>query len=271
MRSNMYNNLTMLKSRPMIKITRLLFIAGCVFFISSLARAEEPVSAPAKSGQLTAQEEEKFSQLQKMAREYRNQGLTAQNAGDIDTAMKFYQKAIELDPYFAAPYNDLGVIDEAVGYTDEAEKSYIKATEIDPNYLSAYTNLALLYENKRDLKQAASCWQKRARLGSVDDPWTERAKQRVEDLREVLSATPLQDAREQEVIGFIKDVANNKDLLNHDDIFLAKDHFQKAKRRYDQGDLAGAFQEALDAQYLDPDNQEIETFIDKVQARVLSK
>ena len=86
-----------------------------------------------------------------------------------------------------------------------------------------------------------------------------------------MSATPLKDAREQEVIGFMKDISHNKDLLNKDDIALAKDHFQRAQRYYDKGDLASAFKEALDAQYLDEKNTEIEAFLDKVQARALSR
>ena len=267
----MYNNLTMPKSRQMIKITKLLAVIGFISLISAYAWAEDKQPKPANTEKFTRQEEEKFTELEKTARGYRDQGLTAQNAGDIETAMKFYQKAIELDPYYAAPYNDLGVIYEAAGSIDNAEKSYIKTIEIDANYSSAYTNLALLYEGKRDLKKAVYYWQKRAQLGAPDDPWTQKANQRVEDMRVVLSATPIKDAREQEILGLTKDIANNKDLLNQDNGFLAKDHFRKAKKHYDKGDLAGAFQEALDAQYLDPDNKEIETFIDKVQARVLSK
>lgn len=96
------------------------------------------------------------------AQKYRAQGLEAQKRGDLNTAFKFYQKAIELDPNYAVIYNDLGVIYETKGEFDRAEENYHKAIRIDPRYLSPYSNLALMYENKRDFKTAASYWQKRS-------------------------------------------------------------------------------------------------------------
>ena len=268
----MYNDLKdMSESRQMIKITRTILAIGFLFIICVYAQAADVQSAPATADNITPQAKEKPEQLQDFARRYRDQGLTAQKAGDIETAMKYYQKAIEFDSYYAAPYNDLGIIYEGAGYPNKAEEKYLKAIEIDPNYLSAYTNLALFYENKRDLTKAANYWKKRAQLGQANDPWTQKAAQRVEDLRVVMSATPLKDAREQEVIGFMKDISHNKDLLNKDDAALARDHFNRAQRYYDKGDLPSAFKEALDAQYLDQNNTEIETFLDKIQTRALSR
>ena len=92
---------------------------------------------------------ESLTQLQLEARAYRDQGLKYQQIGNIDAALRFYQKAIELDSLYAVAYNDLGVIYEAKGETDRAEESYLSAIKIDPSYLSACTNLALFYENKR--------------------------------------------------------------------------------------------------------------------------
>ena len=268
----MYNVLKdMSESRHMIKITRTILAVGFLFTFSAYLQAAEMQSAPATADNITPQAGEKPAQLQDFARKYREQGLVSQKAGDIETAMKYYQKALEFDPYYAAPYNDLGIIYEGAGYGDRAEENYLKAIEIDPNYLSAYTNLALFYENKRDLRKAAIYWEKRAQLGQANDLWTQKAAKRVEDLRVVMSATPLKDAREQEVIGFMKDISHNKDLLNKDDAALARDHFNRAQRYYDKGDLPSAFKEALDAQYLDQNNAEIETFLEKIQARALSR
>ena len=253
----------MSESRQMIKITRTILAIGFLFIFSAYAQAADKQSAPATN--------EKPDQLQEFARQYRDQGLTAQKAGDAETAMKYYQKAIGFDPYYAAPYNDLGIIYEGSGYLSKAEESYLKAVAIDPNYLSAYTNLALLYESKRDLSKAGIYWEKRAQLGQPNDPWTQKAAQRVEDLRVVMSATPIKDVREQEVIRLMKDISNNKDLSNKDEAVLAKEHFQKARRYYNKGELASAFKEALDAQYLDQSNTEIEAFLEKIQVRALSK
>lgn len=230
---------------------------------------ETKKAAASFEGIKSNQREENLTELQKQARTYRSQGLKMQDIGDLNGAMSLYQKAVELDPAYAIAYNDLGIIYEAKGSIDLAEQSYLKCIKIDPMYLSAYSNLALLYENKRDLEKAVFYWEKRTQLGSVDDPWKEKAKQRLADIRSVLSETPIEDAREQEIIRLMKDVSAYKAALRKDNKALSKEHFEKAKRSYKKGDFATAIKEALDAQYLNPANKEIEEFIEKVQTRAL--
>jgi len=217
----------------------------------------------------TLSQEEELTALQKQARMYRREGLEMQDVGNLDTAMTLYQKAIELDPAYAVAYNDLGIIYEAKGLIDLAEENYLKSIKIDPMYLSTYSNLALLYENKRDLEKAAFYWEKRVQLGSLNDPWKENARHRLADIRSVLSKRPVEDAREQEAIGLMKDVTAYKSRLRKDNKALSQEYFEKAKRSYNKGDFATAMKEALNAQYLDPANEEIEKFIEKVQTRAL--
>ena len=224
-----------------------------------------------RGSSLSWQKKKNLSELQKQARVYRAQGLESQHIGNIDDAMSLYQKAIELDPSYAVAYNDLGIISEAKGFIDRAEECYLKSIEIDPNYLSAYTNLALLYENKRDLNKAAVYWKKRVESGLPNDPWTQKAKKRLEDISLVLSNRPAEDIREQEIVRFMKDVAMQKVILTKDDKELSKNHFKKAKQSYDKEDYATSIKEALDAQQLNPANKEIEKFIEEVQTRALSQ
>lgn len=212
-----------------------------------------------------------LNSLETQAREYRDEGIKAQDLGDLDSAMKLFQKAIEIDPAYAVAHNDLGVIYEAKGMLDRAEESYLKAVRIDPYYLSTYTNLALFYEDKRELGKAAYCWKKRAELGDFNDPWTQKARQRLADIKLSLSPRPVQETREQDVLKLMKDVANEKYIVRHDDKMLAKKHFRKAKESYEKDDYATAVKEALDAQYMDPDNKEIRDFIEKAQHRALSR
>ena len=214
-------------------------------------------------------DEEELTVFQEQARMYHRQGLEMQDIGNLDTAMSLYQKAVELDPAYAVAYNDLGIIYEAKGLIDLAEQNYLKSIKVNPMYLSAYSNLALLYENKRELEKAAFYWEKRAQLGYLNDPWKEKARQRLADIRSVLSKRPLEDAREREVIGLMKDVAVYKSSSRKDNKALSKEHFEKAKRSYNKGDFATTIKEALDAQYLDPTNEEIEKFIEKAQTRAL--
>ncbi len=226
----------------------------------------------AGTAQEPLQRDSNLSELQKQARAYRSQGWEMQQIGNLEAAISLYQKAIELDPSYAVAYNDLGVIYEANGAVDMAEDNYLKAIKIDPNYLSPYANLALLYENKRDLEKAAFYWKKRADLGPPLDPWTQKARQRFNDIIAVQRleiASP--QSREQEVIGLTKDIIQRKDAQRENDRELAKELFEKACLSYQKQDDASALQEAVSAQLLDPSNRDIEKFIEKVQHRALSK
>lgn len=228
---------------------------SCVFFLA---------------GSVLAQEERKDG-LYLQARSYRQAGLECQRVGNLSGAMSLYQKAIAIDPSYAEAYNDLGVIYEAVGSPEKAEECYLKAVKIDPAYTSVYTNLALLYENQRNLEKAAFYWNKRVQIGYADDPWTQKAADRLKDIQIVLSKNPIADLREQDVIGLMKDVSADKSTLNKDDATVSQNKFKKAKECFKKGDLATAIKEALDAQYLDPDNKEIEAFIEKAELRALSR
>ncbi|MCX5705320.1 MAG: tetratricopeptide repeat protein [Candidatus Omnitrophica bacterium] len=236
---------------------------------------------------LTRKEEEIFTQMQKQARLYRAQGFEYQSLGDLQSATSLYQKAIQLDPGYAAAYNDLGVIYEAQGSIERAEQSYLRAVRIDPNFVSAYSNLALLYENKRDLNKAEMCWSKRAQLGDPNDLWTQKALQRLEDIRAVTSDRPLQvirpvtcnrllqdmraQEREQEIVALATNMAVYKDILKKDNKALAASYMRKAKLMEQKGDQATAEKLAIDAQQLDPTNEKITEYIDKLQIRNLSK
>lgn len=126
-----------------------------------------------------------LSELQKQARIYREQGLAAQKQGDMGQAASFYQKAILLDPKYAAPYNDLGVVLGAKGDLKQAKEMYLKAIQIEPAYPNSYSNLALLYERQGDYTNAIQYWMKRAARGDSNDPWTQMARERLENLTQL--------------------------------------------------------------------------------------
>lgn len=135
--------------------------------------------------------------LSQEARTYRQQGYEAQQGGRLDEAIASYRKAIFIDPSYAAPYNDLGIAYEALGQQENARTSYLKCVEINPHCLSAYANLAALAEQAGDLPQAIAYWTKRVQLGPPKDPWTEKAKQRLDRLTDRRSAGVLAQEQEQ--------------------------------------------------------------------------
>ena len=220
-----------------------------------------------ESDKATGREESQdLSELQRQARSYRNQGLELQRIGNLEGAMSLYQKAIELDPMYAVAYNDLGIIYEAKGLFERAEDSYLKAIKIDPNYLSVYSNLALVYEHQRNLDKASFYWEKRAKLGSPDDPWTQKAKQRLGDIYLMLGK-----ANEFEALDLMEEITKQKSINRENDRELANSYFRKAKLSYKKGNYALALKEALSASQIDPSNHEVEKFIEKVLKRLLSK
>ena len=256
-------------------IVSAIFIWGLVLpFFAKTAYADRDIATDSQAdtlfSSLYTENESRLSALQKEARLYRQQGVEYQRIGELDTAMAYYQKAIELDSTYAVAYNDLGVIFEAKGMPEQAEKNYLKAVKIDPHYLSAYSNLALFYENKRDLKKAAEYWQKRVEFGPVGDPWTEKAKTRLDDIRLVQGDRNV-NPNEDKVIGLMNDILVQKTTLRTDDKALARKHLEKAKLSYKKGDGVTAIKEAGDAKVLDPANREIDDFMDKVQLRMLSR
>ena len=220
-----------------------------------------------------SEDQEKLSELQRQARVYRDQGLGMQKLGQLEAAMAFYQKALELDPFYAVVYNDLGVVYEALGNTERAEDSYLQAVKIDPKYLSPYTNLALLCEERRDMNKAAVYWKKRAEFGSLTDSLTIKAQQRFNDIVAVqeLSSPSPERSHEQKIIDLTQDIVSQKVLERRSDIALAQVNFRKAKLSYAKHDDAKALKEAVDAQLLDSSNEKIGEFIQKVQHRLLSK
>lgn len=209
-------------------------------------------------------------ELQQQARIYRAQGLGYQQRGELDQALSLYQKAIALDPLYAVAYNDAGIICEAKGDLKRAEEYYLKAVQVDPDYLSPYSNLALFYENKRNLPQAAFYWDKRANLGFSRDHWTQRARQRFDDIQAVLAEKKL-GYKEQDLIDFMQDIVEQKSVANQDNKTLAREYFKKAKLSYKRKEWLTALKEAIDAESYDPNNRRISKFLNKVRMKLLSE
>jgi len=80
---------------------------------------------------------------------YYNEGVQAQKAGNYDTAVTAYQKAmvIGLDAanYRKYIFNNVGVIYSEKGEMDKAESMFLEALKIDPEYKPTNFNIAILY------------------------------------------------------------------------------------------------------------------------------
>lgn len=246
------------------KLTIYITTALLIFCVQNNLCAQYLAGADLSSDQ-DYQEEENLTQMQKQAREYREQGLEFQRTGDLTSAMNFYQKAVEIDSSFPAAYNDLGVASEASGYADRAEESYLRAISIDPNYASPYSNLALLYEDRQDLNKALFYWEKRVEIGSENDPGTEKAIRHVQNICLVLGIPNRLEATD-----LAKEISIYRSL-SKDNTGLAVLYFKKAKLKYKKGEDVAALRDAINALQLDSSNTEIRDFVEMIQTRLLSK
>jgi tetratricopeptide (TPR) repeat protein len=89
-------------------------------------------------------------------------GLAYSMKGGLQEAVKSFQKCLESDPTFTEAHNNLGSIYQEMGFLDKAEEEYKKAL-LDPNYQSRellYYNLARLYFGKEKYEQTLDYLQK---------------------------------------------------------------------------------------------------------------
>ena len=106
-------------------------------------------------------EEDKTEEALTLANELLEQAPTAQlynllgriygeKKGDIDAAIPYLQKAIELDPEFASAYENLGIAYATKGEFRKALDFMTKALEIEPDNRHVMNNIAMLYGDMGD-------------------------------------------------------------------------------------------------------------------------
>lgn len=244
---------------------RKIFITLCILSINACLFAQDP-SVNVTTAKIS-KKEDNLTALQKESRAYRSQGMELQKTGDIDQAMHFYEKAIQIDSAHAVAYNDLGTVYETKGLADQAEACYLKAITLDPHYLSPYSNLALLYEDKRDLEKAYTYWKKRADLGITSDPWTQRSRKRLEDLIQIVPSLR-EKFVEEESMKLMKDIEEKKRVRRLKDIEEAKAHAEKADKLSARRQYKEAAEELKAAISLSPNDQALSAKAGKVKERI---
>ena len=73
-------------------------------------------------------------------------GINVAQRGLWREAIYRWEKAVEIDPTYAAAYNDLGIAYEHEGQLDKARKAYEKAMALDPNNSQIRQNFDLFKE-----------------------------------------------------------------------------------------------------------------------------
>jgi Tfp pilus assembly protein PilF len=73
-------------------------------------------------------------------------GIDVAQRGLWREAIYRWERAVQIDPNYAAAYNDLAVAYEHEGQLDKARKAYEKALEIEPNNAQIRQNYELFKE-----------------------------------------------------------------------------------------------------------------------------
>ena len=73
-------------------------------------------------------------------------GISVAQRGLWREAIYRWEKAVEIDPTYAAAFNDLAIAYEHEGQLDKARKAYDKALELDPNNTQIRQNYELFKE-----------------------------------------------------------------------------------------------------------------------------
>jgi tetratricopeptide (TPR) repeat protein len=74
--------------------------------------------------------------------------------GNLDEAIRFFNKALSLNPRHFQSLNALGLVYSMKGDLREAEKSFLKCLEVSPNFMEARNNLGMIYQEMGFLDKA---------------------------------------------------------------------------------------------------------------------
>ena len=103
------------------------------------------------------------------AEEWLQRGSIAHENEQYDEAIKYYKKAIELNPNYMEAYLVLGTAYyEGKKDYDEAIKCFNKAVELDPNLAETYVLLAAVYLEQVNGEKVMECVKKAASLGNKE-------------------------------------------------------------------------------------------------------
>jgi tetratricopeptide (TPR) repeat protein len=93
-----------------------------------------------------------------------NLGLVLAKKGDLDAAIREFQEALRINPYYSDAHNNLGLALVSKGYLDAAIQEYLEALRINPNNARAHNNLGVTHGNKGNLDAAIQEFQEALRI-----------------------------------------------------------------------------------------------------------
>ncbi len=94
------------------------------------------------------------------AKEYYTVGQAAMKKENYEDAIKYFSKAVKIDPKFAFAWDNLGICYRKAGKYTEAIESYNKSLEIDPKGITPLQNLPAAYIYTQEYDKAIESYKK---------------------------------------------------------------------------------------------------------------
>ncbi|MDX2152469.1 MAG: tetratricopeptide repeat protein [Bryobacteraceae bacterium] len=91
-------------------------------------------------------------------------GIAYHQMTDLDSARKYYERAIKLDPKYAEAINNLGTIHYAKKSYRRAVGQYQKALRLTPNSASIHSNLGTAHFARKNYKAAMAAYERALEL-----------------------------------------------------------------------------------------------------------
>lgn len=83
-----------------------------------------------------------------------NLGLIDEKRGNLEAALEDYERAVHMQPTYAAPYLRIGIIRERMGDVAGALQNYNRAIQYNPNMAEAMLRLGRLHYKAKDFAAA---------------------------------------------------------------------------------------------------------------------
>jgi Flp pilus assembly protein TadD len=96
----------------------------------------------------------RLSEQEAAAQHYNNRGAEFLNQGQNDEAMRYFRRALYLDPHAGHIWGNLGTLFRRLGRQQDAEVAYRQALTLNINDQVAISNLSRLYQEQGDTEKA---------------------------------------------------------------------------------------------------------------------
>lgn len=91
-------------------------------------------------------------------------GIAESKKENYEEAIKYYKKAIEIDPNFAFAYDNIGISYRKLGDYNKAIIYYKKSLKIDPNGITPLQNIAVVYQYTKEFEKAIKAYEKLSKI-----------------------------------------------------------------------------------------------------------